>query len=220
MTAKPPAAFPAAAFPLAAHPPADAEAVLAALGEAGATVAVAESLTGGLLAAAFVAVPGASRSFRGSVTAYATELKGTVLGVDTGLLAAKGAVDPQVAAEMAEGVRRLMGADYGVATTGVAGPEPQDGQPVGTVHLAVAGPEGLSLSSLRLSAGRATIRRRTVAAALELLGEAVRNRRVRTTGPTGNRTSDAPGSSSVHTANTRGGAMDTAQSEHDRAPRT
>ncbi|MFC1414854.1 CinA family protein [Streptacidiphilus sp. N1-12] len=164
-------------------PPAGAEAVLEALVRAGATVAVAESLTGGLLAAEFVAVPGASRAFRGSVTAYATELKGSVLGVDTALLAAKGAVDPQVAAGMAEGVRRLMGADYGVATTGVAGPDPQDGQPVGTVYLAVAGPEGLFGSSLRLTPGRATIRRRTVEAALGLLSEALRSNRSR--GPEG-----------------------------------
>ncbi len=155
------------------RPPAGAGEVLDALVRAGATVAVAESLTGGLLAAELVAVPGASRAFRGSVTAYATELKGSVLGVDRDLLAAKGAVDPQVAAEMAEGVRRLMGADYGVATTGVAGPDPQDGRPVGTVYLAVAGPGGLFGRSLRLSQGRATIRRRTVEAALGLLGEAL-----------------------------------------------
>jgi nicotinamide-nucleotide amidase len=151
--------------------------VLAALVRAGATVAVAESLTGGLLAAEFVAVPGASRAFRGSVTAYATELKGSVLGVDAALLAAKGAVDPEVAAGMAEGVRRLMGADYGVATTGVAGPDPQDGQPVGTVYVAVAGPEGLFGSSLRLSQGRATIRRRSVEAALALLDQALESNR-------------------------------------------
>jgi nicotinamide-nucleotide amidase len=155
---------------------AGAEEVLAALVEAGATVAVAESLTGGLLAAEFVAVPGASRAFRGSVTAYATDLKGSVLGVDTGLLAAKGAVDPTVAEQMAEGVRRLMAADYGVATTGVAGPDPQDGHPVGTVHLAVAGPGGVSSTSLLLSQGRATIRRRTVEAAFALLDQALRSR--------------------------------------------
>ncbi|WP_055585331.1 CinA family protein [Peterkaempfera griseoplana] len=140
-----------------------------ALSAAGDTVAVAESLTGGLLAAELVAAPGASGTFRGSVTAYATDLKASVLGVDTGLLAAEGAVHPQVALQMAEGVRRLMGASYGVATTGVAGPEPQDGKPVGTVHIAVAGPQGSTVSSPLLSGGRVTIRRRTVTAALELL---------------------------------------------------
>lgn len=106
----------------------------------GETIAVAESLTGGLVAAALTAVPGASQVFRGSVTAYATDLKHRVLGVDAGLLAARGAVDAQVAGQMAAGVRGVLGADWGVATTGVAGPEPQDGQPVGTVFVAVAGP--------------------------------------------------------------------------------
>lgn len=141
----------------------------AGLRAAGATVAVAESLTGGLLAAALVDVPGASATFRGSVTAYATELKASVLGVDEGLLAVHGPVHPVVARQMAEGVRRLLGATYGLATTGVAGPEPQDGQPVGTVHLAVAGPGGTLVSSPRLSGERATIRHEAVSSALELL---------------------------------------------------
>ncbi|MDH6710710.1 nicotinamide-nucleotide amidase [Kitasatospora sp. MAA19] len=140
-----------------------------ALRARGGTLAVAESLTGGLLAAALVDVPGASATFRGSVTAYATELKASVLGVDEGLLAVYGPVHPVVAGQMAEGVRRLLGATYGLATTGVAGPDPQDGQPVGTVHLAVAGPEGTLVSSPRLSGGRARIRHGAVTAALELL---------------------------------------------------
>ncbi|MDY0814169.1 CinA family protein [Kitasatospora purpeofusca] len=146
-----------------------AERVHAGLRAEGGTLAVAESLTGGLLAAALVDVPGASATFRGSVTAYATELKASVLGVDEGLLAVHGPVHPVVARQMAEGVRKLLGATYGVATTGVAGPEPQDGQPVGTVHLAVAGPGGSLVSSPRLSGERATIRHRAVTAALELL---------------------------------------------------
>ncbi|WP_354642516.1 CinA family protein [Kitasatospora camelliae] len=136
---------------------------------AGATLAVAESLTGGLLAAALVEIPGASATFRGSVTAYATDLKASVLGVDEGLLAVHGAVHPVVARQMAEGVRRVLGATYGLATTGVAGPEPQDGRPVGTVHVALAGPAGTLVVSPRLSGERATIRRGAVAAALRLL---------------------------------------------------
>jgi nicotinamide-nucleotide amidase len=143
----------------------------AALRASGGTVAVAESLTGGLLAAELVDVPGASATFRGSVTAYTTDLKASVLGVDADLLAVEGAVHPEVAVQMAEGVRRLMGAVYGVATTGVAGPDPQDGRPVGTVHVAVAGPEGSTVGSPVLSGERATIRREAVRAALELLGE-------------------------------------------------
>ena len=83
-------------------------------------------------------MPGASAVVRGSVVAYATELKAQVLGVDADLLAAGGAVQAEVARQMATGVCRVLGADVGVATTGVAGPDPQDGQPVGTVFVAVA----------------------------------------------------------------------------------
>ncbi|WP_231873421.1 MULTISPECIES: CinA family protein [Kitasatospora] len=143
--------------------------MLAALRARGATLAVAESLTGGLLAAALVAVPGASAVFRGSVTAYATELKASLLGVDEGLLDVHGPVHPVVARQMAEGVRRLLGADWALATTGVAGPDPQDGQPVGTVHVALAGPAGTEALPLRLSGGRDTIRNGSVDAALGLL---------------------------------------------------
>jgi nicotinamide-nucleotide amidase len=143
----------------------------------GETLAVAESLTGGLVAAEITSVPGASRVFRGSVTAYATELKHTLLGVDADLLAAHGAVDPQVAARMAAGVRRALGADWGVATTGVAGPDPQDGQPVGTVFVAAEGPSGTvsgsarggKVEALRLNGGRAEIRRESVRSVLALL---------------------------------------------------
>ncbi|MFI5534413.1 CinA family protein [Kitasatospora sp. NPDC051853] len=140
-----------------------------ALRERGATVAVAESLTGGLLSAALVDVPGASATYRGGVTAYATELKASVLGVDEGLLEVHGAVHPVVARQMADGVRRLLGATYGLSTTGVAGPEEQDGNPVGTVHIGLSGPDGARTASLGLSGTRETIRRDTVAAALDLL---------------------------------------------------
>ncbi|MCZ4119394.1 CinA family protein [Streptomyces sp. H39-S7] len=143
--------------------------VLRQLDSRGLTLAVAESLTGGLLAAELTDVPGASRTFRGSVTAYATELKHLLLGVDAALLADRGAVDPQVALEMAEGVRSRLGADWGVATTGVAGPAAQDGNPVGTVYVAVAGPEGSAVDPLRLEGGRSEIRAATVDAALALL---------------------------------------------------
>jgi nicotinamide-nucleotide amidase len=132
------------------------------------TVAVAESLTGGQLAAALTAIPGASAVFRGSVTAYATDLKASILGVDATLLAEHGAVHPEVARQMAEGVRRLCGADVGLATTGVAGPEPQDGQPVGTVYTAVATVDGSTASQWRFSGTRAQIQRHSTAAALNL----------------------------------------------------
>ncbi|MGW2832152.1 CinA family protein [Streptomyces sp. NPDC001286] len=143
----------------------------------GQTLAVAESLTGGLVAAEVTGVPGASKVFRGSVTAYATELKHELLGVDAGLLAEHGAVDPQVAAQMAAGVRKALGADWGVATTGVAGPDPQDGKPVGTVFVAVDGPfgpgsgsaSGGKVEALRLNGDRAEIRRESVRSVLALL---------------------------------------------------
>ncbi len=156
--------------------------VLRLLTVKGQTLAVAESLTGGLVAAEITATPGASRAFRGSVTAYATELKRELLGVDGTLLATRGAVDPQVAAQMAAGVRKALGADWGIATTGVAGPDPQDGQPVGTVFVAVEGPGdpdsggsgGGKVSSLWLNGGRAEIRRESVRSVLALLLEELR----------------------------------------------
>ncbi|MFJ9908560.1 CinA family protein [Streptomyces sp. NPDC101152] len=155
-------------------PAADVVRLLTVRGE---TVAVAESLTGGLVAADLTTVPGASRAFRGSVTAYATELKHELLGVDATLLATRGAVDAQVAAQMAAGVRKALGADWGIATTGVAGPEPQDGQPVGTVFVAVDGSRradsgsagGGKVEALRLNGDRAEIRRESVRSVLALL---------------------------------------------------
>ncbi|CAM5599385.1 competence damage-inducible protein A [Streptomyces avidinii] len=148
--------------------------VLRLLAESNGTVAVAESLTGGMVAAELTAVPGASRSFRGSVTAYATELKHRVLGVDAELLAAQGAVNAQVAEGMATGVRRVLGASWGIATTGVAGPDPQDGQPVGTVFVAVAGPGGRKTARLRLKGSREEIRRESARTVLELLASELR----------------------------------------------
>lgn len=144
--------------------------VLEILAERGGTLAVAESLTGGLVAAELTEVPGASRTFRGSVTAYATDLKRDVLGVDGTLLEERGAVDPEVALQMAAGVRRALGAGWGAATTGVAGPDPQDGRPVGTVYVAVVGPEGAGkVAAPRLNGGRADIRKESVRSVLGLL---------------------------------------------------
>ncbi|MEU8710283.1 nicotinamide-nucleotide amidohydrolase family protein [Streptomyces sp. NPDC048565] len=144
--------------------------VLRQLQGRGETLAVAESLTGGLVAAELTSVPGASKCFRGSVTAYATPLKRDVLGVDGVLLADRGAVDPDVALEMAAGVRRVLGADWGISTTGVAGPEPQDGKPVGTVFIAVSGPGGVQkVAELRLNGGRTDIRKESVRSLLHLL---------------------------------------------------
>ena len=142
--------------------------VVARLTELGQSVACAESLTGGLVTARLVDTPGASVVVRGGVVTYATDLKASVLGVDARLLAARGAVDGDVASQMALGVRRVLGADWGLATTGVAGPDPEDGMPVGTVFVAVAGPDGMGVERHQLQGDRAAIRRAAVDAVLDL----------------------------------------------------
>ena len=153
--------------------------VVRLLTQRGRTVAVAESLTGGLVVAALVGVPGASKVVRGGVVAYMTDLKASLLGVDEALLARVGAVDPDVAAAMARGVAVRLGADYGLATTGVAGPDPQDGHPVGEVHVATwdnsrpdLAPDGVTTVvtlTLAPTLDRASIRAATVAQALTQL---------------------------------------------------
>jgi PncC family amidohydrolase len=151
----------------------DVAAVHAHLAIRAATVAVAESLTGGLLGAALTSMPGASSTFRGGVLVYATDLKETLGGVPGPLLDAEGAVSAEVAAAMAAGVRDRTGATYGVALTGVAGPDLQEGHPAGTVFVAVAGPSGGQVRSLRLPGDRAEIRDRAVDAALDMLRDVV-----------------------------------------------
>jgi nicotinamide-nucleotide amidase len=142
--------------------------------ERGQTFAVAESLTGGELGAAVTSLPGVSATFRGGVIAYATELKAELLGVDRGLLAERGPVDPDVAIAMAEGVRDRLGATWGLSTTGVAGPDPQDGHSPGEVYVGVAGPGGFTrVANLHLSGDREAIRGDTVEAALSFVHEAL-----------------------------------------------
>jgi len=143
--------------------------VVRALVERRESLAVAESLTGGLLAATIVEVPGASAVFRGGLVVYATDLKHALAGVPEELLADRGPVDPDVALALAAGARARCAADWGLATTGVAGPEPQDGKPVGMVYVAVAGPSGAAVRELRLAGSRAEIRAASVVAALSLL---------------------------------------------------
>jgi nicotinamide-nucleotide amidase len=133
------------------------------------TVAVAESLTGGLLAAALTSIPGASAAFRGAVVAYATSLKSVLLDVPPLLLAERGAVSPEVAAAMAEGVRGRLGATFGAATTGVAGPDAAEGKPVGTVHIAVSAAGTTAVRTLALAGNRDEVRRATVEEVLGLL---------------------------------------------------
>jgi nicotinamide-nucleotide amidase len=150
--------------------------VVRALIDRGLTIAAAESLTGGLVAAELTSVPGASAVVLGGVVVYATELKHTLLGVDAGLLAAEGPVHPEVARQLAAGVRERLAvagrpADLGVATTGVAGPDPQGGRPVGTVFVGVSSALGTRAVALELSGDRDAIRRATVAAAVAAVAE-------------------------------------------------
>ena len=135
------------------------------------TVAVAESLTGGLVMTALTSVPGASASVRGGVVAYATQVKRELLGVDQDLLDRVGAVDAEVAMQMADGVREAIGADFGVATTGVAGPDGQDGKAPGVVFVAVTTPFGRWNRELLLEGDREAIRTSSSIAALELLSD-------------------------------------------------
>ncbi|MET0424479.1 MAG: CinA family protein [Actinoplanes sp.] len=137
----------------------------------GETLATAESLTGGLVAATLVELPGVSAVFRGGFVVYATELKHALAGVPADLLAERGPVDPDVAVALATGARERCVADWGLATTGVAGPDPQDGKPVGLVYVAVAGPFGATVRELKLAGNRAVIRAESVTCALALLDE-------------------------------------------------
>lgn len=144
---------------------------LASLGQ---RLATAESLTGGLVAAAITDVPGASACFVGGVVAYQVEQKVGLAGVSRELLAEYGPVSPQTAAALAQGVRQVTGAEWGLATTGVAGPEPHDGQPPGVVWIAVAGPLGdPQIVRYHFHGDRAQVRTATVDAALSLMAGAV-----------------------------------------------
>ena len=151
-----------------------AAAAVHALVERRETVATAESLTGGLVASTFVEIPGVSAVFRGGLVVYGTDLKHSLGGVPERLLAERGAVDPDVALALAAGARERCVADWGLATTGVAGPEPQDGVPVGLVYVAVAGPPGRTVRELRLTGNRIAIRTESVTAVLNLLVDQLR----------------------------------------------
>lgn len=141
--------------------------------DAGAQLATAESLTGGMVGQLICTVPGASVVYRGGVISYATEVKASVLGVPADLLAERGAVDPDVAIAMAQGTARVCGADFGLATTGAAGPEPCDGKPVGRVYLAVAHPGSgdVRLLEKNYDGNRAEIRAQAAYDALNLLAD-------------------------------------------------
>ena len=145
------------------------ELVVSGLTDANQTIAVAESLTGGAVSGRLTDVPGAAAVLRGGVVAYATELKAELLGVDAELLDVEGAVHPEVARQMADGVRVRLGADLGAATTGVAGPSPQDGRPPGTLHVAVAWEGGAWVRSTLLVGPRTAVRQASVGLVLALV---------------------------------------------------
>jgi nicotinamide-nucleotide amidase len=135
----------------------------------GATVACAESLTGGSLAHRLSAAPGASVYFKGSAVCYTAEAKRDVLGVSQSTIDGPGVVSEECAREMAEGARRLFGADLAAAVTGVAGPDPHDGKPPGTVCVALAWNGGQVSRAFRAPGDRDMVRRWAEQAALDLL---------------------------------------------------
>jgi nicotinamide-nucleotide amidase len=144
--------------------------LVAARGE---TFATAESLTGGLVAATVVEIPGVSAVFRGGLVVYATDLKHALAGVPEDLLAERGPVDPDVALALAAGARQRCGADWGLATTGVAGPDPQDGIAPGTVYVAVESVFGGEVLKLQLEGDRATVRTESVTRVLALFAQRI-----------------------------------------------
>lgn len=147
----------------------EADAALQLLAGAGASLATAESLTGGRLAAAVTAVPGASASYLGGVVTYATALKESLLGVSHDLVEQYGVVSAECARAMAAGCRSATGATYAVATTGVAGPDSQEGKPVGTVYVGIAGPGVDTALTMELVGDRHQIQDRTCREALSAL---------------------------------------------------
>lgn len=148
--------------------------MIAALVSSGRTLATAESLTGGWIGMALTSVPGASAVYRGGLITYATELKATLAGVSRETLDSDGPVAATTAAELAAGAARRCAADWGLAVTGVAGPEPRDGHPVGQVYVGIYAPDGsAAVDELSLEGDRREIREATVEAAFTALLRAI-----------------------------------------------
>jgi nicotinamide-nucleotide amidase len=139
--------------------------------ERGLTLAAMESCTGGLLSDVITNVPGSSRYYRGAIVSYATEVK-EMMGVDAAIIAEHGVVSPQTAAAMALAVRQRLEADIGIGITGVAGPEPQDGVPVGQVYIALDGGESVPSQALsfQFAQSREAIKRRATQAIMPFAG--------------------------------------------------
>lgn len=141
--------------------------------DSGQTVATAESLTAGMVSAVLADTPGASGMLQGGVVAYQNSVKDAVLHVPADLLARAGSVDPDVARAMAAGARTVLGADVGISTTGVAGPDAHDGKPVGRVYIGIATAAGTAAFEYSFTGSRPDIRAAACAAALERLLEAL-----------------------------------------------
>ncbi len=149
-----------------------AQQAVAALAAAGATLATAESLTGGMLGETITSVSGSSAVYRGGVISYCNAVKAACLGVSQEDLETLGAVSAPVAEQMGQGARQRLAADYALSTTGIAGPNSDEtGKPVGLVYIACAGPQGCQVRELHLAGDRADIRQATCRAALQLLLE-------------------------------------------------
>lgn len=142
---------------------------ITALKARGLTVCTCESLTGGLICATLVDVPGASKVVRGGLITYQTDTKPLLAGVDAALIEAKGVVSAEVAAAMAEGARERLNADIAVSATGMASPGEPHEPPAGTVFVGVASAKGTHTIPLKLSGTRAEIRQATVRAAIEAI---------------------------------------------------
>ena len=150
-----------------------AEAAVAALTERGMTIATCESLTGGLICAALVDVPGASKVVRGGLITYQTDTKTLLAGVDAGLIAERGVVSGEVAQAMAEGTRARLGVDVAVSATGMASPGGADEPPAGTVYVGISSAKGVRDLRLALTGSRQEIRRQTVEAAIRAIMEEI-----------------------------------------------
>jgi len=157
----------------------EAKQLIEKLESKGLFIGLAESLTGGALCSELVSIPGASKVVLGSIVAYQTGLKSSALGVSSELLNTVGAVDAEVAVQMAEGIRSRLALQLlkntddvlGVSTTGVAGPDEQDGKPVGLVFISVVGRKGIQVWEEHFSGDRQSIRQQTVDKAIARIWE-------------------------------------------------
>ena len=150
-----------------------ASGLVAGATDAGLTIATAESLTAGQLAATIADVPGASAVLRGGLIVYATDLKGSLAGVPETVLAKFGPVSPETAAALARGASDRCGADIGIGLTGVAGPDPQDGVDPGTVFLGLSRAMSVTVHKLEVNGDRARIRAAATLAGLDLARSAL-----------------------------------------------